>query len=128
MSKIPFKEGLLSERIDGDLVGFKCKSCNHILPPLTTTCPYCFSEDLEKMPLSRSGKLYSYTINHMDSQHFKAPYITGYIELAEGLRIFSVLKEKQEKPFTIGMDMEMVVEKLWDKGDDEVIGYKFTPA
>jgi hypothetical protein len=28
----------------------------------------------------------------------------------------------------VDMEMEMVVEKLWDKGDDEVIGYKFQPV
>ena len=128
MSKIPLHEGLLTERIDGDLVGFKCKSCNHILPPLTITCAYCYSDDLERMPLSRRGKLYSYSINHMDSEHLTAPFSTGYIELPEGFRIFSVLKEKEGKPFEVDMEMEMVVEKLWDKDDDEVIGYKFQPV
>jgi uncharacterized OB-fold protein len=128
MSKIPLREGLLTERTDGDLVGFRCKSCDHFLPPLTITCPYCYSDDLEKRPLSRRGKLYTYSTNYMDSEHLKAPFNTGYIELPEGFRIFSVLKEKEGKPFEVDMEMEMVIEKLWDKDDDEVIGYKFQPV
>lgn len=128
MSKIPIREGLFTERTDGDMVGFKCKSCDHILPPLTVTCPYCYSDELESIPLSRRGKLYSYTINYMPSEHFKAPYITGLVELPEGFRVFSPLKEKEGKPLKVGMEMEMVIEKLWDKDNDEVFGYKFQPV
>lgn len=128
MNKVPIREGLFTEKTEGDLVGFKCKGCLHVLPPLTVTCPYCYGEELEKMPLSRRGKLYSYTINYMGSQHFKPPFATGLVELPEGFRIFSPLKEKQGKPFKVGMEMELVVEKLWNKGDDEVIGYRFQPV
>jgi len=49
MGKIPIREGLFTEKIDGSLIGFKCKSCNHILPPLTTTCYYCYGEELERL-------------------------------------------------------------------------------
>jgi benzoylsuccinyl-CoA thiolase BbsA subunit len=128
MAKIPLRENLLTERIDGDLIGYKCRSCNNMLPPLTITCQYCFSDDLGKIPLSRRGKLFTFTTNHMNSAHFQAPFYTGYIEFPEGFRIFSVLEKADEKPFVIGMEMEMVVKKLWDEGDDEVIGYIFRPV
>jgi benzoylsuccinyl-CoA thiolase BbsA subunit len=126
-NKVPLRENLLTGRIDGSLIGYRCKSCNHMLPPLTITCQYCFSNDLEQVPLSRRGKLFAFTTNHMNSAHFEAPFYTGYIELPEGFKLFSVLEKVEGKPFKIGMEMEMVVQKLWDKGDDEVIGYKFRP-
>lgn len=128
MAKIPLRENLLTGRIDGDLIGYKCKSCNHMLPPLTITCQYCFSDDLEKIPLSRRGKLFTFTTNYMNSAHFQAPFYTGYIEFAEGFRVFSVLESVDGKPFEIDMEMEMEVRKLWDQGDDEVIGYIFKPV
>jgi len=128
MSKVPIREGLFTQRTEGDLMGFKCKSCGHILPPLTLTCLYCYSNDLEAMPLSGKGKLYSYTINYMDSRNIKAPFAGGLVELAEGFMIYSILKEKQGKPFEINMEMELVVEKLWDSDDNEIIGYKFQPV
>ena len=128
MSKVPIREGLFTGRTEGDLIGLKCKACGHILPPLTVTCLYCYSNDLEAMPLSGKGKLYSYTTNYMDSGHIKAPFAGGMVELTEGFWIYSVLKEKQGKPFEIDMEMELVIEKLWDTDDDEIIGYKFQPV
>ena len=128
MKKIPIREGLFTEGIDGNLVGFKCKSCNHVLPPLTTTCLYCYGEDLEQVALSRQGKLYSYTTVYQPHKKFEVPFALGYVELPEGVRIFSPLKESEGKPFEVGMDMELVVEKLWDEDGSEVIGPRFQPV
>jgi benzoylsuccinyl-CoA thiolase BbsA subunit len=128
MAKVPIKKKLFTETIEGDLISYKCKSCNHKLPPLTITCQYCFSNDLEPIPLSRRGKLFAFTTNFMNSAHFQAPYSTGYIEFPEGFKLFSPLKKEEGKPFKIGMEMEMVIEKLWNEGEDEVIGYKFRPV
>lgn len=128
MGKVPIREGLFTHRINGQLIGFKCKYCGCILPPLTITCPCCYSDDLEVMPLSGKGKLYSYTINYMNTGNVKAPFHCGLVELKEGFRIYSILKEKQGKPFDINMEMELVIEKLWDKDNDEVFGYKFQPV
>jgi uncharacterized OB-fold protein len=128
MAKVPLRENLFTEKIDGNLRYYKCRSCHHVLPPLTVTCQYCFSTDLEPMPLGKRGKLFAFTTNNLDSAHFKAPFATGYIEFPEGFKLFSVLEKVEGKPFKIGMQMEMVIQKLWDKGEDEVIGYKFKPV
>lgn len=128
MRKIPIREGLFTNRIDGDLVGFRCMSCHHILPPLTIVCNHCYGEELEKVVLSRQGKLYSYTIVYQPHKHFKVPYAIGYIDLPEDIRFFSPLKEREEKPFLVGMNMELIVEKLWDENEDEIIGPKFQPV
>ena len=126
--KKPIRENLFTERTEGDLVGFRCKSCNHILPPLTLVCNYCYGEDFERLPLSRMGKLYSYTAVYQPHKHFKVPYFAGYIDLPEGIRLFAPLKEREGKPFKVGMAMELIVEKLWDEDKHEVIGPKFQPA
>jgi benzoylsuccinyl-CoA thiolase BbsA subunit len=128
MAKVPLRENLFTEKIDGNLRCYKCKSCKHTLPPLTVTCQYCFSTDLEPMPLSKRGKLFAFTTNMLDSAHFKAPFTTGYIEFPEGFKIFAVLEKVEGKPFKIGMEMELLIQKLWDQGENEVIGYKFRPV
>lgn len=128
MGKIPIREGLFTGGTEGDLVGFRCKACNHLLPPLTIVCFYCSGADLEKLPLSRKGTLYSYSIVHQPHKHFSVPYFIGYVDLPEGIRIFSPLKQKEGRAFQVGMDMELVVEKLWSEGEDEVIGPKFQPV
>lgn len=127
--KVPFKEGLF-EKVSGKwtLVGCKCKQCGQIFFPNRELCLNCSSRDLERANLGRKGKLYSFTIVHMPSEHFKPPYAVGWIQLPEGIRIFSQIRRWQEHPLEIGMDMELAIEKLWDEEEKEVIGYTFRPS
>jgi uncharacterized OB-fold protein len=127
--KVPFREGLF-EKVDGEwtLVGCKCKQCGQVFFPIRDWCLNCSSRELERISLGRNGKLYSFTIVHMPSEHFEPPYAVGWIELAEGIRIFSQIRGWQEHPLAIGMDLEMAVEKLWDEEEREVIGYIFRPS
>jgi uncharacterized OB-fold protein len=83
---------------------------------------------MEEVKLGRRGKLYSYTIGHMPSLYFQPPYAIGYIDMPEGIKIFAPLKMMEEKPLRVGMEMEVVIEKLWQEGDKEVIGYRFRPV
>lgn len=128
-AKIPIKEGTFIEDPKGGiLLANKCKSCGQIFFPKAVFCLSCFNEDMSELKLSRRGKLYSYTIGRMPSMHFEPPYAIGYIDMPEGVRIFAPLKIIEDKPLKVGMDMEVVIEKLWQEGDNEVIGYKFKPV
>ena len=33
----------------------------------------------------------------------------------------------EDKPFEIGMEMELNIETLWREGEREVVGYRFSP-
>jgi uncharacterized OB-fold protein len=83
---------------------------------------------MEEVVLSRLGKLYSFTIGRMASTHFQPPYAVGLVDLPEGVRVFAPLKMTEDKPFKVGMDMEVVIEELWQENDKQVIGYKFKPV
>jgi uncharacterized OB-fold protein len=128
-TRVPFKEGLIGE-VSGQWVlkGCKCKQCGKMIYPIRNVCLNCLSRDLERLDLSRKGKLYSFTIVHMPSEHFKPPYAIGWIDLPEGIRIFSQIRGWQENPLKIGMGMELAIEKLWDEDEKEVIGYIFRPS
>jgi uncharacterized OB-fold protein len=63
----------------------------------------------------------------MKTMHFEPPYAVGYVELPEGLRIFSPLKMVADKPFRVGMNMELLIEELWQEEDKKIIGYRFKP-
>ena len=53
----------------------------------------------------------------------------GYVDLPEGPRIFSQFTRGSEKELKIGMEMELVVEKLkTDKEGNEIYNYKFRPV
>ena len=127
--RVPFKEGLIEE-VSGrwELMGCRCKQCGKIIYPIKNVCLNCLNRDMERSDLSRIGKLYSFTIVHMPSEHFQPPYAIGWIELPEGIKIFSQIRGWQEHPLKIGMAMELAIEKLWDEGDKEVIGYTFRPS
>jgi uncharacterized OB-fold protein len=128
-TKVPFKEGLF-EKVSGKwtLVGCKCKQCGQIFFPTRELCLHCSSRDLERANLGQKGKLYTFTIVHMPSEHFEPPYAVGWIELPGGIRIFSQIRRWQEHPLEIGMDMELAIEKLWDEEEKEIIGYTFRPS
>lgn len=128
-SRVPFREGLIEE-VSGKwvLVGCRCQQCGQIIFPCREACLNCSSQDMERLNLSQQGKLYSFSIVHMPSEHFKPPYAVGWIELPEGIRMFSQIRGWQEHPLKTGMDMELAIEKLWDEEEKEVIGYIFRPS
>lgn len=109
------------------LVGSRCKSCEQLFFPKRETCSNCSSLECEDILLNRKGKLYSYTVSYMPVHHFNPPYAIGYVELPEGIRIFTPLSNWDEKKLKTGMEMELEIDKLWEDGEDEVIGYKFKP-
>lgn len=107
--------------------GNRCKSCDQIFFPKISYCPNCFSEEFEEACLSKKGRLYTFTISHMPVDHFNPPHVIGYIELPEGIRIFAPISDWEGKVLKVGMEMEMVIDRLWENDENEVIGYKFKP-
>jgi uncharacterized OB-fold protein len=129
MAKIPIRPGAFSETPEGViLLANKCQSCGQVFFPKVASCLTCFSDNLEELKLSRRGKLYSYTIGYMPSLHFPPPYAIGYVNLSERVKIFAPLIMMADKPLKVGMEMEVVLDKLWDDGENEIIGYKFKPV
>ncbi len=127
--KVPIRDGAFIDGPDGQtLLANKCKSCGQIFFPKVKSCSSCFHEELEDVILSRQGELYSYSTAYMPSSNFKPPHTFGYIDLPEGIRIFAPLKVEDDKNLNMGMEMEVVIEKLWQKDAKEVLGYKFKPV
>lgn len=120
------------------LLGSKCTKCGRVFFPRRTICSDCLIEvALEDLPVGRRGKLHVGSIAHTAPIGFKPPYVVGYIDLPEGLRIFSEIKDFQIcQDFLIpgtemlipGTEMELIIEKIReDEEGNEVIGYKFMP-
>jgi len=130
------KEGLFklpaspSER--GCLIGSKCSSCGLVSFPKCVICPACFRDDtMEEIPLSSRGKLYTYCITQRAPEGFEAPYVMGYIDLPEKVRVFSLITgcAPSEGSLKLGMDMELVIERIRkDEAGNDLIGYKFKPV
>jgi uncharacterized OB-fold protein len=123
-----FHPDLLEVPSDGSppfLKGYRCKKCGQLDFPKLTPCPKCWSEEFEMVPLSRKGILYSYADVYTPQLGMTAPYIVGYIDLPEDLRIFATL-EGEVKTFRCGETVELTVGPLRTNRDGEpIISYKF---
>lgn len=90
-----FHPDLLEVPEDGSppfLKGYRCKKCGQLDFPRVSPCPNCWGEDFEMVPLSRVGKVYSYTDIFIGQQGMETPYTFAYIDLPENLRIFAQLE------------------------------------
>lgn len=136
--KIPITEGLFTWS-DGEphLIGGRCKSCGSYFFPKNYVVhkPGCRQWEVEEVLLSTRGKLRSYTWHYYQppapfrSPDPFVPYGIGLVELPEGIRVFGIMTGCELKDLRTGMDMELVVEKLYnDEEGNECLTWKFRPA
>ena len=136
--RIPVREGLWAEPASGtgkpQLLGSRCLACEELFFPKReiALCGYCQSSELEEIKLSRKGKIYSFSVvTQRPPVYYKGevPYAPGFVELPEGIRIETLFTGCDPDSLHVGMDVEMVVEKLHEDEDgNEVIAYKFRPS
>lgn len=123
-----FHPDLLEVPADGGtpyLKGYRCKACGQLDFPKLDLCPNCWSEEFEVVPLSRRGKLYSYSDIFVGQAGMKPPYSFGYIDLPEDLRIFAQL-EGLPNTFECDEEVELMVGPIRDNRDGvPLVSYKF---
>lgn len=112
------------------LVAQECRTCGKVAFPRKRVCPACFGEDLADRPLSMTGTLHTWTCTYLGAPHLPSPYLLGFVDLPEGVRLLSLLVdcEPWEEILHIGMPMEMTIGPLMQDDSGEVIStYKFRP-
>lgn len=136
--EVPFASGYLtlplSPREDVRLLGTKCRDCGAVLLGTRARCENCTSSNVEVIPLSKEGKVWSYTIMRYPPPwpfQFPCPYDpptpVAWVELPEGVRFVSHIKCSPEE-MKIGMPVKLVIEKGWeDEEGNDVLMYKFSP-
>jgi uncharacterized OB-fold protein len=129
----PFKDGLFespqgSEK-EARLVGVHCRACGKYAFPPRPLCIFCHSKDVEKTHLSPKGRLHSFTICHIPVPQMHSPYAVGYVDLPEGVRVFSQLENWADGALRVDMDMELVIGRIkTDPEGKDVLSYKFRPS
>jgi len=124
-----FYPGTLEEK-DGKLIqmGNKCKDCGKTAYPPSEFCQFCSSQNVEKVPLSKTGTLFSYSVTRVPVGNYKPPIIGGYIDLPEGTRLFGQIRAKTED-VKIGMKLQVQTGVLWtEKDGTDVYGYYYVPC
>jgi uncharacterized OB-fold protein len=135
--KTPVIEGLFTlDPEEPRLIGSKCTSCGTYYFPQTISCsnPDCNEKKVEQAFLSRRGKLWSFTVQYYPPPPpFKAqepfvPYGIGVVELPEEIRVAGMLTESDPEKLKIGMEMELLLDKLYEEDGEEWVTWKFRPV
>lgn len=96
----------------------KCQKCGRIYFPVRHNCPDCLESVVEEIPLSKRGKLFTYSITYMKPLVrgvVSPPYANGIIEFPEGFKMFAILRDieptdDESMRKRIGTEFEIVSE------------------
>ena len=121
------------------LLGTQCKSCkSYFFPKESMYCrnPGCAGNEFEEVPLSRTGKVWSFTNNcypppapYVSPDPF-VPYVIAAVELADEKMVVlgQVTAGTNVEDLKVGMDVELVLETLFEDDDSEYLVWKWKPA
>lgn len=115
------------ESESAQLVGGRCPRCAKVFFPRFNACPSCSSrEPMTEVRLSRHGKLYAYSVIHVNTPGFKAPYAVAYVDLSEGPRVFGHLDGWQKGPIPLDTPVEIYGGPIGKNRDgEELISVRF---
>jgi uncharacterized OB-fold protein len=92
------------------LRGVRCADCGLKVFPVTDVCPACLSSRLEALPLSSEGRLYCYTTVHVAPPGWQTPYVVGYVDMPEGVRLFGKVRAPDPGKLRVDMPVAVVVD------------------
>ena len=136
MKQTPVLEGAFVSDPEPALVGSQCRSCDTVAFPASFTCPNprCARKDVVSTPLSRTGRLASWTTVYFPPPPpFVAPdpfepITVVEVEFAsEGIQVVGPLAGASVADLRMGMAMQTVVEPYYTDDSGEVIGWNFRP-
>lgn len=121
------------------LIGSRCVKCGtYFFPKQSHYCknPGCDSTEFEEVPLSRTGRIWSYTnACYKPPEPFKAPdpfvpYAIAAVELEEEQMVVlgQVIEGLTVEDLKVGMPMELVLEPLHETDEDIKVTWKWQPA
>jgi hypothetical protein len=120
------------------LLGSRCKKCkSYFFPKEALFCrnPGCAGTEFDEVPLSRTGKIWSFTTNHYAppapyvSPDPFVPYTVAAVELAEEKMVVlgQVAAGVDPKSLKVGMKVELVIERLYEDETSEYLVWKWKP-
>ena len=138
--RVPAVEGWFTmDDAQPHLLGTRCKSCGtYFFPKESFFCknPACAGAEFDEVPLSRVGKLWSFTNNcYAAPAPFIAadpfvPYAIAAVELAEERMVVlgQMVEGTEVSDLKAGMEVELVLEKLYEDDASEYMVWKWKPV
>ena len=133
----PIGEGLFTwPDVAPRLIGSRCATCGVVTFPEQQSCPRCTGTDVERHLLSRTGTLWTWTVQgfrpksppYAGPEEFE-PYPVGYVELPGEVKVETLLVDVTPDELEIGMEMELVIVPFPSTATTEpVVTFAFRPA
>jgi len=82
--------------------GLICQTCGKTFMPPVFTCDQCGSESFTPTLFSGEGEILSFTKVHRGAPGEKTPYVLAVVQLKEGARIATRIKNFDEKVTEVG--------------------------
>lgn len=102
----------------GQLSFQRCDDCARWRHPPRVLCAGCASERWSWQPSSGRGTVFTWTVTHqpfMPALLEDGPYAVLVVEMEEGPRVVSQLREMAPDQLRIGLPLEVVYEQLSDE-------------
>lgn len=138
--QLPAIEGWFTMDTDQPhLIGSRCSDCGtYYFPKQFTYCknPGCDSSEFEEVPLSRSGKVWSYTNAcyqppepYVSPDPFK-PYAIAAVELEKEQMIVlgQVIEGINVEQLKVGDPVELVLETLHESDEGDKVTWRWKPS
>lgn len=112
---------------DHVLVHQRCASCDAVVFPLRTVCPWCGSETLDERESTGRGIIHSYTTQYRAGHPVLAdrvPSTLVLVDLEEGFRVLADLPDADPGTVAVGQPVAAV----FDDVDDALTVLRFRPA
>ena len=111
------------------LVGIVCGNCGARAFPPAPVCSECMSEDVRELELSPEGSLYAFSVVHVAPAEWDTPYIAGYVDLPEGVRVFAHIIDADAGALEMDSPVQLTTARLGTAGDGAPVeSYAFRPA
>jgi uncharacterized protein len=135
---VPVLEGAFAWFGDAPaLLGSHCLACGSWAFPRTFLCPNprCVDRRVEDAPLSKVGRLASWTVVHFPpprpyvAEDPFVPFAIGEVEFPEGIQVIGPVTGCQPEELHAGRLMKTIVEPYYvDLEGNAVVGWKFSPV
>jgi uncharacterized protein len=113
---------------ENNLIIQRCTGCGALRNPPRPMCPKCRLLAWDAIESSGRGTVYSYVMPlEPRFPFFEYPYIVVLVELAEGVRLVSNLRDIAPDDVRVGMPVE-VCYQTFDGASGDLVLHQFRPA
>lgn len=99
----------------------RCARCRGLALGLREVCPHCLaSGTIKEERIGREGMLYTATVVHQLPHGFPTSYRIGYVDVGEGIRVFSHIDDGEGAP-RIGDSVKLAIRPLKTADDGSLL-------